>query len=99
VRGAATGSVGGRPPRREPRSRPERSGAVRPPGPTKAEWRGSLPTARSRWPTLERTSLERLDEKLDGLDELPAQAFSGEPRALRQAQKKLWSKARTGRPR
>jgi len=42
--GAASGSVGGRSPRRDPRSRPERSGGVRPPGPTKAEWRGSLPT-------------------------------------------------------
>jgi hypothetical protein len=43
--------------------------------------------------------LERLDEKLDGLDELPAQAFSGEPRAVRQGRKKVWSKARKGRPR
>ena len=50
MRGAATGSVGGRPPRREPRSRPERSGAVRPSGVAACR------RTRSRWRTLESTS-------------------------------------------
>ena len=36
--------------------------------------------------------LERLDEKLDRLDEIPPAAFVGEPRAIRQSEKKVWWK-------
>lgn len=43
--------------------------------------------------------LERLDEKLEGLDEVPPEAFAAEPRALRQALRKVWWKARKGRSR
>jgi hypothetical protein len=41
--------------------------------------------------------LERLDEKLDQIDEIPSDAFVREPRAARQATKKVWSKTRKGR--
>jgi hypothetical protein len=41
--------------------------------------------------------LERLDEKLDQIDEIPSDAFAREPRATRQASKKVWSKTRKGR--
>jgi hypothetical protein len=42
-------------------------------------------------------ALERLDEKLDEIDEVPPDAFVREPRAVRQATKKVWWKTRKGR--
>ena len=41
--------------------------------------------------------LARLDEKLDRLDEIPPDAFVGPPRAIRQSERKVWSKTRKGR--
>jgi len=43
--------------------------------------------------------LERLDEKLEAIEEIPAEAFVRPPRAIRQAEKKVWSKTRKGRAR